>query len=847
MKKLSLILLLLILHSSIFSAEILQLRNGFKVIWEEKESPLVHIELWVKAGSIFEENLYGSGISHFVEHMIFKGTEKGARGEIAKKISQLGGDIGAYTTFDHTGYWVTVPKDNLVSALRILAEAVYHPAFGEKEIEKERKVILKEMEMNEDNPDRLITRYFFENFFSFSPYRFPVIGYKNIFLRISRQDLINYHRKMYVPGNSYLVISGGIDGKKIPSLTEEIFGSLPPSPIPVFSLPSEPHSTGSKNFVYRKGVSLARVVIGFPIPGFGEKDTYLLDLLSSLLSDGKSSLLVRKLKESENLVVSISTFSYTPLWEGVFAIEITCEAENIEKAEKILWDELNNLSRNITEKTIERAKNRMEMSILKSQESVKGKGKTLISDYFYSGNLKYTEFYLDKIRSLRKDELLRVAKKYLRKEVSTRVLLLPSSYPEKERKARKEKQTINRIALPSDVRIIFIHKKVPYVNLRLIMGGGVKWETEENNGISQLVSMVLLKGKKAQKWITRIEGEGGSISTYSGNNSLGISITLPKKEIQKGLRCLSDLILHPRFLPEEIEKAKTNLLRSIAMREETPFSYAFYGLRKNFFSSHPYSLAPEGEVKSVKSLTCKKVRDFYFSKLLNGRNIVIGIGGEFSEEKAKSFLEKQFSLLKKGKTTKREKIKFTQRRKEERAEFKESVVFLAFPIPPINSPEFPAVEILQTYLSDQDSPLFYHLRDKKALGYLVGSFTFQGWDEGMLVFYLFTGKEKLQEAEQGLLEEIRKLRKTGIPEKKFISLKKKLLRQKSEEIETLDSLLFSSMLYELYGIGYLLPLQWKEKIEKVDLNDIQKIIKKYIQPETSFTYILQGQGTVKSE
>ena len=834
------ILFLAILHSSLYPAQTLQLQNGFQAIWEKQESPLVHIELWVKAGSIFEKNLYGSGISHFVEHMIFKGTETKAVGEIAKKISQLGGDVSAYTSFDHTAYQITVPRDNLVPALNILARAVYQPAFEEKELEKERKVIIKEMEMNQDNPDRVLSRYFFEKFFSYAPYRFPVIGYKDSFLNISRQDIINYHKKMYVPGNSLLIICGGIDESKIPSLIKKTFGSLPASPIPVFSLPSEPYLKGKREFVYRKKISLARETIGFPIPGFGGKDTFALDLLSSILSDGKSSLLVRTLKENKNLVDSISTFSYTPLYEGIFAIEITCEAKNLKKVEKILWDELNNLPRNITEKEIERAKNRIEMGILKSGESVEGRARMLISDYFYSGNLNYSRFYLASIKKLKKSDILRVAKKYLRKENYSKVLLLPASYPVEKQKITVENQTLKKITFPSGVRGIFIHKDVPYVNLRVVMGGGVKWETADNNGISKIISILLLQGEKAEKWTDKIEAVGGEISSYSGNNSMGISITLPSQYLTTGLKAITELILHPQFSPEEIDKAKTDLLRSISMRKETPFRYAFYRLRKNFFTSSPYSLSPEGEVKSIKSLTREEIKNFYFSRLLTSNNTIVGIGGKFQEEKARKFLERKFSRLEKGSRVKREKLKFTRREKEESANFAESVVFLAFPIPPLNSPDLYSIEILQTYLSDQTSPLFYHLRDEKALAYLVGSFTFQGWDEGMLVFYLFTGKNKLREAEQGLWEEVTKLRKEGITGKELASLKSKLIRQKSESTETVDSLLFSSMLYELYGLGYLLPLQWEEKIKKVTLSDIQETIKKYIQPQTSFTYILQG-------
>ena len=199
------LLLSLLLNFSLLSQEVCNLSNGITLLLEERRDiPVVHIQVWVRAGSIYERDYYGSGISHFVEHMIFKGAETQPVGEVAREITQLGGEIGAYTSFDHTAYWVNVPSDAWEEALKILGEALLHPSFEEKEVEKERKVILREMDMDEDDPERILTHYFFENFFLSHPYRYPVIGKREIFLRLKRSDLFDYHRKTYIPSNILL-------------------------------------------------------------------------------------------------------------------------------------------------------------------------------------------------------------------------------------------------------------------------------------------------------------------------------------------------------------------------------------------------------------------------------------------------------------------------------------------------------------------------------------------------------------------------------------------------------------------------------------------------------------------
>ena len=836
------ILFLFLLPFSCWSYEVFTLENGLKIIFEPGLSNQVYFQVWVRTGSALERGYYGSGISHFIEHMIFKGREGEEPGQLAKRVRELGGDMGAYTSLDHTVYYMTLPREYLEEGLKLLSRAIFYPSFPEKEIKKEREVILREMDMKEDNPDSYLSCKMFEYFFSNHPYRFPIIGYRSLFLKLKREDLLKYHRKMYVPGNIILGIAGNYEVKKVKKYVEKYFSSIPPQPIPEIRVPQLSGERGRTEYKFFKDVKMERVFLAFPIPGLCHPDTYSLDLLSLALTDGESSILVEKLQKEKDLVSSVVSFSYTPPGTGIFAIKLLLKKDKREKALDELWRILSNLKNYLSEKDIERAKNRLLLRFAKERESLSSRLESMLSDLFYTGNPEYYSFYIKKIESLKKKDLIYSAKKYLKKElVSTFILTSPEKKIEKKKEEKKVK--VEKITLSNGVRILIWEKDVPYLNLRVIMKGGVILESPDNNGATSFISRLLVKSKPGKKWVKVVEGKGGKISSGSGNNTLSLSLTLPSKYSWLGARAFVDILLHPQWEEKDFARIKRIILKDIEMREETPFSYAFYHLKKNFYEDHPYALPIIGEKESVKKLTLKDLKKFYLRTLLNPETMVVGIGGGGIDN---SLLKEIRSSLKKLKPLPSPSTpplpKFKRKRVEKKKDFRESFILMAFPIPPFNHPENPAMEIFSSFLTGQASPLFIHLRDEKALGYLVGSFTVQGWDTGMLVFYIGTQKGRLKEAEEGLREEISQIKKEGIPKPEFLGCAKKVIRWKNERMEILEAALAELMIHELYGLGYRKPLEWDKVIEKVSLQDVNRLSKKYLDFSKSCTFILVGEG-----
>lgn len=823
----------------------LTLPNGLVLIAEErKEPPLVYLSIVVKTGSIYEGDYLGTGISHLIEHMIFK--EREQADSFAKRVTSIGGEVNAYTSFDKTVYHIIVPSSEWTEAAGFLLDAAFNPSFDEKEMEKEKEVILREMASREDDPNSFLSMHLWENFFTTHPYKFPVIGEKQLFMTLKRDDLVNYYRKMYVPNNMILVVCGDINKDEIKEKIIEKTSNLNSSPLPSSVLPKEPLQLAKREFILEKDVKMAYLNIGFHIPPFGNEDMYALDILSIILGEGKSSRLYKSLKTEESLVYSISSFSFTPFYEGIFLVSAIMKQENIEKVKRRIFEEIQRIGdEGINEEELERAKNRLEMQELTNQETLEGRAEELTSNYIYTRDLEFTPKYLERIEKVRKEEIVQVVRKYLTENNSTTGLL---TTPRKIEENDIEPQAISEIptkeTLENNLTLILRENSLlPLVSIAAIMSGGVIIEDEKNNGICNIFSSMLLKGTKNRTYediIDSIESLGGSISAFSGNNSLGISINVHSKDIDRALDILADTLLNCNFPEDELKKEKDAQIMQITKEKDDIFAYGFKNLKKQFFDTHPYSQSSPGEISTVSSIE----RDDLFQlkeKLLVGQNIVISISGDFNKEEVKKKTDSLFSSFQKGK-----KIEggYSQSLENERIDLEgtwgQSILFIGFPAPSIKNDDFYIMEVLNTYFNGQSSPLFVNLRDKKALTYTVGTFSLSGWDPGIFVLYISTKKEKLTEALNEMQEEIKKLKKGDFTESDIESAKKKLLTQKWENLQDNKSFAFELALSELYGLGYEEPFRLKEKISGITKDDIVRFANEYLNEKKSTVLLLKG-------
>ena len=317
------------------------LPNGLTLILKPDHSAAVcSVQAWIKTGSIHEGALLGGGLSHYLEHMLFKGTSRRAGREISEIIQSHGGYINAYTTFDRTVYYIDVPSEHSGIAIDLLADTVFNSTLPADEVAREKNVILREIDMTLDEPDQKLGQALFETAFRSHPYRQPIIGHRAIFEGVTRDDLMAYYKARYVPNNVVLVIVGNFEADKLRPVIDSTFGAVPRGRLAPVILADEPLPLATREATLFDDVQLTRAGLGWQIPGLTHADTPALDLLSSILGQGNSSILWQAVREKRRLVHSIDAFAWNPGAVGLFYVPFMCEPANLDAARAAVFAEL---------------------------------------------------------------------------------------------------------------------------------------------------------------------------------------------------------------------------------------------------------------------------------------------------------------------------------------------------------------------------------------------------------------------------------------------------------------------------------------------------------------------------
>src|SRR3954462_3019646 len=318
------------------SAEKRILSNSLTIIVQvDRSAPVASVQAWCGTGSIHEDQHLGAGLSHILEHMLFKGTKSRPANAIAQKVQDVGGYINAYTSFDRTVFWIDVPKDGVSTALDILSDAMMNSTLPPDEYNKEQEVIRREFAMGMDDPDRMATLLLFGTAYQRHPYRFPVIGELEIYNQTTQEQVMQYYKTRYVPNNLTFVVVGDVDAEKVRQQLSDLFKVYPEKSLKPVFIPSEPPQLGRREVHREFSTELTHLAMAWHVPEVTSPDVPALDLLSTILGDGRSSRLYRRVREEAGLAFSVSAFSYTPGDPGLFGIDATLDPKKRESAEQL--------------------------------------------------------------------------------------------------------------------------------------------------------------------------------------------------------------------------------------------------------------------------------------------------------------------------------------------------------------------------------------------------------------------------------------------------------------------------------------------------------------------------------
>lgn len=328
------------------------LKNGMVVIFEKRSVPVVSVAIAVRNGGI-NEDLHEKGISHFIEHMLYKGTPTRSSRQIAKEIERNGGVLNGFTDESITAYWCKMPSSKLNIALDVLSDMVKNPKFDEKEMEKERKVIFEEIKMRKDRPEIYVNDKI-QNFLYKGTLSQDLIGNEKTLHKITREKMMEKFKQVYTPNNMILCVVGAGDFKSIVKFAEKNFGNQK-GKVPQFDVSFRNESKTEK----RKGVDQVNLVLGYHAPLFNDRKSYAAKVLSALMSEGMSSRLFSEIREKRNLAYSVHGLTTAEKKFAHNVIYVGTSRDNVDKVKELIIKEFVKVSDELTQEEIEEVKNQI--------------------------------------------------------------------------------------------------------------------------------------------------------------------------------------------------------------------------------------------------------------------------------------------------------------------------------------------------------------------------------------------------------------------------------------------------------------------------------------------------------
>ena len=386
-----------------------RLKNGITVIFEKNSSKSVAVEVMFKVGSNFENNKL-AGISHFLEHMLFEGTKKRKDSrEIANEIEKYGAEFNAYTTGDRTAFFIKIINKRFEKALDILSDMVANPAFDKKIIEKEKQVVLKEINMVTDDPRLHQWILFQKTLFERHPVKNPTYGRVSTVKSFDRKHILDYYNSHYIPNNMIISVVGNIVNAK--KKIEEYFGDLNPRKLIVRQAVKEPLQKKIKKFTEKRKTNNSYIVLGYKTVPRLHKDSYVFDIINAILGRGQSGWMFDEIRNKRGLAYQVGINNEHESDYGVFAVYTGLDKSNIEKAKDIILQQFRRLER-ISENDLEEAKTYIEGShTLETEDNFHRADNLAVWESIKDCRL--SDLYLSKARKVTVNDVRRVARKYL--------------------------------------------------------------------------------------------------------------------------------------------------------------------------------------------------------------------------------------------------------------------------------------------------------------------------------------------------------------------------------------------------------------------------------------------------
>lgn len=856
------------------------LPNGLKVLTKEVHSaPVVSFSVWYKVGSR-NEHTGITGVSHLLEHMMFKGTQQKYRvGEISRTLFVNGANFNASTYYDWTNYYETLAADRLELAMQIESDRMVHSTIDSGELKKEMTVVRSELEGNENNPGTLLFQAVTSAAFDRHPYQWPVIGWRSDVENVPHSAIYNYYKTHYGPNNATVVIVGDFKTDQALALVRKYFGPLKPIPpaTPVYTV--EPPQRGERRVEVRRAGTLPMVAVGYRCPPAKSPDGYALDVLSNILSSGRSSRLYQNLVEKQ--IASAADSWYPSLRDGyLFMFTATAtpggKPEDLEKALVAEAERLK--SEKVSDEELARAKSQIEASFVFENESVTSQANQL-GYWEMVDTWKYLSTYLQKIRALTADDLQKAAQKYFTEDSRTVGYFIPTSQegpsgpPPGEASARvdKPRQGDRPIPLPKPARTVSGAQAV-----RFRLDNGIKVVVQENHtnptfalrgnfpagsvhdpdgkhGIAALTAAMLSRGTEkhsALEFASALERVGASLTASAGSLHTSLAGQAQSKDFDLLMDLLAEMLRQPTFPAEDLQRLKGLTLAGMEQEKDDPSSLASRAFARAIYpEGHP--LRPEtleDAMRQLSGINRDDLESFYRAQYGPDR-LTLVLVGDIKADQVKQALQSRLGDWPKNPNAKpiptlelplqskpvREVIQVPD--KSETA-----ILFGHAGGVKRSDPDFYAVQVMNMILGGGgalNSRLGNTIRDQQGLAYGVYSFFDTDLYAGPFQVELGTNPANAERAVKSLEAELKRIREQGVTQREVEEAVAYQTGSFPVRLETNAGLAGVLLVMETYNLGPDYIQKYGDLYRAVTVAQVNAAARKHLNPDRA-TLVLAG-------
>jgi zinc protease len=853
---------------------IFRLDNGLEVVLEENHAaPVVAFQAWVKIGSA-DEPPELAGIAHVFEHMLFKGTKRRGVGQIAREVEGSGGEINAWTSHDETVYHLVLASRFFDAGLDILADTIQNAGFDPVEFDRERHVVLEEIKQGLDDPERQAGQGLFEAAFDQHPYGRPIIGTEATVRRLRREDLVAFFSKYYVASNLTLVVVGDFDAESARQRITQAFSSIPAG-VPVAARPRQVEQSQLRVVAAARDVKETQLLLGFHTPAINHPDVPALDLLAVALGQGDSSRLNLEVVRNRQLVTNTSAYLFSARDPGLVVVAASLPPGRVDEAARALLDEILRFSREeMAQEELAKARTILESDRVYDKETVQGHARKLGFFTAIAGDVNFEDRYLASLEKLTPADLRRVAAQYLRVSNLTVFAQLPEPKTDKQR-AKTEKTTASirklveaaearadaRFArataagegdrvvthvFPSGLKLLVLRDaSVPIVAVRATWVGGLRYEDERSNGISHMLAALLSRGTKtrsAEQVMNEVEGMAGSISGYSGRNSLGLQAEFLSRYLERGFDLVADCLLNATFSDEELDKERRIVIDDLRAQEDNLGQVTFRLFHSGMWREHPYRLDPLGTADSVAGFTRRKLLQ-HFRRFYATKNLTLAVVGDVEPNRVIAKVSALFAAASEA-GVQQPKVVVEPPSEGPSQVFKflakeQAHVVLGFPGVTFANPDRFTLEVLAQVLSGQGGRLFSEIREKRALAYRVSAFSLEGMDPGYFAVYVATSPEKVEEAVHSIRQELKTVAEHGVSADELERAQRYLIGTHAIGLQRKSAIAAALAFYEAYGQGWRSYRLYGDNIMKVTVPDVVRVARRYLDPRREVAAVVE--------